>query len=307
MDKLPSEIIINIFQSIDSTRTLARCRQVNKLWNATATAAMFERAINISYIQQAWKFYDFLLMNMSSGKLPKSLYFGHLGVINVELKRRILKLVFTQSTERIQGYHCCDDFYLDMMDIAESNLNGKYSLKAIPHPATHTSIHYKEAVAIFKESLQDVYLNAASLKDANAVAYLTQFRNLTSFGVDLHNADMLNTLLNITVELAKIEEMTLYISSTHNSSNTLINELEGLGQQQSITTSTIKRLRVITDLQACSKLIMPHFSNLRSIEVYLEDDIDGIDEQFFIDTINLLKTVLHYTFEFSINDRYVTL
>lgn len=60
-------------------------------------------------------------------------------------------------------------------------------------------------------AFQGVYLDVALLKDANAVDYLTQCHNLASCGVDLDDADMLNTLLNITVELPKIKEMTLYI------------------------------------------------------------------------------------------------
>ncbi|KAL0141764.1 hypothetical protein V8B55DRAFT_1595698 [Mucor lusitanicus] len=140
IDSLPCEVLINIFNCLDSFVEMLVCSHVNKRWRELCPSVMCSRNLTIETEQEATLFYWFLDVNEDKRRLIK-----HITVINTgeefEGTERMLDLL-TNSLETLDGKAYSAMFYI-MFPNPEVVGTVFSKLKTIPDASGYHNIYNK--------------------------------------------------------------------------------------------------------------------------------------------------------------------
>ncbi|KAL9553114.1 hypothetical protein MBANPS3_003457 [Mucor bainieri] len=159
MERLPVELLNQVFCFIDSVQDLAQCRLVSKQLNHTAEKAMFLKPITVGSVSAAKALLYHLKRNKEMGKLIKSLDFKTVSKKKAHVYLDMLPLLFTPAMERFQGDIRAPIFFRRLVSIAKASNTSFSNLKVIPTELLRGSKEYYKAVFYFRETLQELHIS----------------------------------------------------------------------------------------------------------------------------------------------------
>ncbi|KAL9556176.1 hypothetical protein MBANPS3_002007 [Mucor bainieri] len=278
MDKLPVEILIQIANHIEKLR--ATCR----LLNTIAEPAMLTREIDISTIESAWSFYDYITKNTSKGQLVKHLNFGEASIATYELYKRIASLILNPNIETLRGWGFREDFYTELNHIIAESSCKCSKLKILPHRHRGSSTIYDTTTLLFKDTLQDIFVDGANR--GNLIEISQTYPRLNSIAVSV-NAEHLDILDTIS-QLENVRRASLYVFNTPVVSidSRLLNEQSSFPvlQQHHLNSITIN-----TDIPVTIPLVLNRFTQLREVNVYSE--VSSIEKEIYNKVMDALDQI----------------
>ncbi|GAN08241.1 hypothetical protein MAM1_0195d07748 [Mucor ambiguus] len=185
---LPEELLLSIFNHIDSVAQLAQCRLTCARWNSTAAAVMFGKKITIKTEDQAIKLQRHLLQDPSKVSLIRHLHFQLSDYDLPPALEQLMHLVITPNIQKLSGFVASDKFFTALIAIADKTHSSFDQLKDVPeyigpNEGISSKVHLKFKSAIHTLRLQIV--NAAI--DSSYIPWyqlLDQYPNLTTFTLE---------------------------------------------------------------------------------------------------------------------------
>lgn len=182
---LPHDILVHIFDQIDSVAQLAICRSVCQKWNSPVEVAMFGKKISIKTEDHVIQLYGHLCKDPSKGKLIKHLDFQiedyHLPLIY----KHLLRLAFTTNIEYLTGTVRAPSFYTTLTEVAGNTCSQFTRIKMLPSGISSHSFHIVDdflakfnstrMCLVTKSPLQDLYydsLDNSIVERAYALRYV---------------------------------------------------------------------------------------------------------------------------------------
>lgn len=163
IQKLPVELLAEIFNNVCRLKSLCQCRLVCKSWDYIAVKSMLGRRINLETNTRVSSFVYFLSQKSDRSRFVKYLTLNSYNNEEQPLEGifvRLLKLVFTANMVELRGKFQGPVFE-EMVRIKESSALPFDQLAVIPDPTTqgaNLQTYYAAALA-FQESLTELVIN----------------------------------------------------------------------------------------------------------------------------------------------------
>lgn len=209
MDTLPLEVWHLIFNHINRSADIGRCRLVCKAWNSYAEVAMLTAQIRIRTEFHAWKLCKYL-----KKKPYMAQYIRHLTIMaphstdtNGRAFVRLLSLAITSKTKIVDGIVGLDTVYKKLIQLAGNSQSSVAKIKMLPVPMNYNQT-YLDAILSFKHTLQELILNFSNIPIGWDLIYcLDEFERLTSLTLtgDTYNITLTDTILKRCSNLTELD------------------------------------------------------------------------------------------------------
>lgn len=205
-ESIPGEILLLIFQSIDSVAQLGQCRQVCKKWDDPAEFVMFCKPISIT-AYNAMPLYTHLSQKPSRAKLIKTLYFDFYRISSSIIQ--LLRLALTPSIEKTisrQEFNNNDPCFEIILDIVEGSQEGFPNVKSIPAASEFTDI-YRKTLLLFKDSIETICIPTDEQNERHTFDELGEFKQLSKIILNGYFEDLphVESILDKACHLKEIE------------------------------------------------------------------------------------------------------
>ncbi|KAL9542518.1 hypothetical protein MBANPS3_008568 [Mucor bainieri] len=203
---LPQELLLIVFNHVDSAAQMAECRLVCQRWNTLAQPLVLTKKLLITNEKKANQLHNYLLEHPHYATLIRTMdvntrYVKENGFM------KLMSLAFTPRMESLTGHVRSKEFFYKLVAIAKSFGADTFSnLKSIPHSLGDDSIHHarRSALHLFKETLESVHLVLL-----DQVNQLPTFKNLKKLSLDMLSSD--ETRMSAILEKCpQVEELSIH-------------------------------------------------------------------------------------------------
>ncbi|GAN03731.1 hypothetical protein MAM1_0047d03186 [Mucor ambiguus] len=307
---LPFEILTRIFQFIQSTKQLGKCRLVHKTWDSPAESAMLGQEITLHDHIAFQKLIDHLEKKPAKGKLVRNL---NLDFDYVHKDRDSLKhafeLFFTPNLQVLKGemFSQISDMGCEIIqEIAKRSKQDFHKLRYLGNTRSATGVYWK-TVSLFKQSLQRLDLQFTDCQDMGEDNRHLVHDIASEIGAfeQLHHLDLQMFYENSIIDMERILDSCnslhhLRVAVSENHSEPLddyfqVNQIRSIGNAMSLVLYTDPGETPIL-LEYCTTKY-PH------IERLIYESPDGPpgfaeDLESFSRELQILNSVPHYEIEF---------
>ncbi|KAL9556568.1 hypothetical protein MBANPS3_001796 [Mucor bainieri] len=311
---LPVEILIHIFQFIQSAKQLGECRLVHKTWDNPAESAMLGQEITLHNCTAFRRLINHLEKKPAKGKLVRYL---NLDFPYVDMDRHSLKhafeLFFTPHLQVLKGQMLSqnsDMVYQIIWDIVENSRQNFHRLIYLGNTRSTTSTYWR-TVSLFKQSLQRLDLQFTDCDDITGVnnRHLThdvaleigRFTQLQHLDLQMFYDDSIVDMERILDNCNALHHLRVAISMNHSESLEdyfQVNQIRKIDNAMSLVLYTDPGESPIL-LEYCTT----KYPHIQRIVYESPDGPPGFAEDLesFSRELEILNSVPHYEMEFSLH------
>ncbi|CEP16724.1 hypothetical protein [Parasitella parasitica] len=174
---LPQELWTVIFNQVESTGELAKCRLVCTLWNTHAVEVLLKSDLKFSDQEAISSFNLLLSRNPDQAQYIQSISVPNTDTVESPVLQRLLDLALNPNirTLKITMSQSLFNYFMEIVRRSPAKFD---NLEALPGLKTDASYHYYDAMLYFKESLQKLELSN-EINDNPVITRLGEFHRLT--------------------------------------------------------------------------------------------------------------------------------
>ncbi|CEP07335.1 hypothetical protein [Parasitella parasitica] len=216
--KLPTEVWLNVFNQVRSTRQLVQCRLACREWNPLAERAMFSSKLVVKSgfrNRAVKKLLEHVAKKPMLGRFPKEIHLEFYGCDrDFELITSLLALVIHSHITRITG-SCLDvEIYDILHQLAQNPPLKMCKLKTLPSPSRFNQQYYSTA-CVYKDTLEHLELDCDILRTTGLPAIpckqLREFKSLSSLKLVKHDFNNILELDEFLQTQQNLQELTMAI------------------------------------------------------------------------------------------------